>query len=69
MLYVPSYSLGFQSTKLNNVAAYLVKARIAEREETSIAREQHGNITWLRVFFVVYATFPQTGMHAAMEEL
>jgi hypothetical protein len=29
----------------NNIMAYLLKARIMEPEETSIAREQHSNKT------------------------
>jgi hypothetical protein len=41
------------------IAAYLLKARIVEPEETFIAREQHDNSTRLGTFYAVRATFPQ----------
>jgi hypothetical protein len=38
---------------------YLLKARLAEPEETYIVREQNGNNTRPGVFYAVRATFPQ----------
>jgi hypothetical protein len=35
--------------------ACLLKARVVEPEDTPITREQHGNNTWLGVFYAVRA--------------
>jgi hypothetical protein len=44
---------------VENIVAYLLKAKIVEPEEKFTARKQHANNTWLGVLYAVRATFPQ----------
>jgi hypothetical protein len=55
--------------EINHIVAHLLKARIVEPEETSIAREQHGiNMTWCYLCGLCHV--PRAiGMHATTEEM